>query len=474
MSRPVSAIVLAAGAGSRFGGAKLLASLDGRPILQHVLDALSAAGIDDPFVVVGPNDLGRDGVIDWRQARRIRNPRPERGLASSLQVGWEAAMAAEPRPEAVLVLLGDQPLVDPAVIRALSAQPLEPARPVVVAHHADGSRNPVRLETAAAPLVAAATGDRGLGPLLDAHPDLVRTIEVEAANPDVDRPADLAALVEAAWADRVRGNAAQVERFRETPDGPDFYATVSRTFVADPARAGDAVLEALLALARPTDTWLDVGAGAGRYALPLARRVREVVAIDPSTSMLQALRAGATEHGIENVRTVEGRWPPDPDRRAELGPDPVADVALIAHVSYDIAAIGPFVDALEAAARRACVAVLMEQNPASVAAPFWPRVHGEERIGLPALPQFVELLGARGTSPRVSRVTGERRRWAERDELLAFLRRQLWTALGTAADGRLAAAVADMASIGPDGSITVPVAPVLDIGIVTWAPSESS
>ena len=49
----VSAIVLAAGAGRRFGGAKLLATLDGRPILQHVLDTIAGADLGDVIVVLG-------------------------------------------------------------------------------------------------------------------------------------------------------------------------------------------------------------------------------------------------------------------------------------------------------------------------------------------------------------------------------------------------------------------------------------
>ena len=222
-------------------------------------------------------------------------------------------------PASAIILLGDQPLVDPAVIRQLVEAPLDPARPIVVARHADGSRNPVRVEREAASLVAAAAGDRGLGPLIDSRPELVRTIEVGGANPDVDERRDLVALLEARWADRVRGNAEQVERIREAPDGHDFYATVSRTFVADPARADDPVLERLLALASPADTWLDVGAGAGRYALPLARHVHEVIAVDPSASMLGALRAGMEAHGIPNIRTFEGRWPADAALRTALG-----------------------------------------------------------------------------------------------------------------------------------------------------------
>jgi CTP:molybdopterin cytidylyltransferase MocA/SAM-dependent methyltransferase len=468
-----TAIVLAAGAGRRFGGGKLLASLEGRPILQHVLDALAAAGVEDPVVVVGPDNAVLDAAISWRSARRVVNDAPARGLSSSLQVGWAAATATNAPPASVLVLLGDQPRVDPSVIRTLIEQPLDSSRPIVVARHADGARNPVRIELSATALVASTTGDRGLGPLLDANPDLVRVLDGGAANPDIDERRDLVALLEAAWAARVRADAEQVERIREAPDGRDFYAAVSRTFVADPARADDPVLQSLLALTRPEDTWLDVGAGAGRYALPIARHVREVVAVDPSASMLDALRTGMKAHGIPNIDIHEGRWPADAPLRKALGPDPIADVAMIAHVSYDIAEIGPFLDALERAARRVVVAVLMSSSPASVAAPFWRIVHGEPRVTLPALPEFVELLRARGSDPVVKMVTGERRRWADRDELVAFLRRHLWIVPGGAADGRLLAAVDALVVTAADGSVGMRRTRSLDIGIVSWGPPSA-
>ena len=471
MSGRVTAIVLAAGAARRFGGGKLQATIDGRPILQHVLDTLSAAGIPDPVVVVSPEFAL--GTMDWSGARLVENPKSDRGLASSLQLGWEAALADSPGVVAVLVVLGDQPLLDPDVVRALVAAPVDPERPVVVARHADGARNPVRLELEAAPLVAAASGDRGIGPLLDARPDLVRSIDVEVSNPDIDQRADLAMLLAKRWSARVLANADQVDRVRESPDGPDFYALTSRTFVADPDREGDEVLEALLALAHPDDVWLDIGAGAGRYALPVARLVQRVIAVDPSESMLRALVTGMSAHGISNVSTSAGRWPPDTELRLRLGPDPIADVALIAHVGYDIADIGAFLDALEGAARRQCVAVLMDQGPATAAAPFWPVVHGEERIPLPALTQFVELLEARGSAPSVRLVKGERRHWADREELFGFLRRQLWTVAGSPADERLVEALDRHMLAADDGAIELRDATPLDIGVVTWSSVES-
>src|SRR3990172_3366958 len=92
-----------------------------------------------------------------------------------------------------------------------------------------------------------------------------------------------------AWRERVRADKEQVEGAREVEDPADFYAPVKDRFRMDPRRTDDATLDALLGHARPDDVWLDVGAGGGRYALPLALRVREVVAIDPSPSMLSAL-----------------------------------------------------------------------------------------------------------------------------------------------------------------------------------------
>ncbi len=463
----VRAVVLAAGAGSRFGGHKLEARLAGRPLLQHALDALAAAGLDDPIVVLAP-DSALEPVIAWRSAARVINPDPARGLSSSLQLGWAAAMAGEPSPDAILVALGDQPRLRPEAIRALVAAPLDPARPIVAPRYEDSdARNPVRAEASAARLIDAATGDRGLGPLVDADPSVVRWLEVAGDNPDVDRRADLVAAIEADWAGRVRRNREQVERLREGPEDGDHYAPVTDLFRDDPRRSGDAILDALLRRARPADAWLDVGAGAGRYAFPLALAVREVIAVEPSPAMVRALREGVREHGLANVRVVEGRWP---DAAATLAPLPCADVSLIANVGHDTEQIGPFVEALDAAARRSCTAVMHERAPASNAAPFFQVVHGEAREALPALPDFVDLLEARGGRPAIELLDRPARVWRSRDEALAFLRRQTWIRPGTAADRRLQRELDRVAAPAP-GGLTLGAAEPARVAIVEWAPA---
>ena len=458
--------MLAAGAGSRFGGGKLLAPLAGRPVLQHVLDRLSDAGIDDVVVVLGREAPAIERAIAWRSERRVVNAEPERGLASSLHAGMGAL---SPDTTAVIVALGDQPAVAPATIRALIDAPDDPGRPVVVPVYTDETgRNPVLVRRAAFALVEEAHGDRGLGPVLADHGELVQEVLVAGDNPDVDTRADLARAVEATWADRVRANADQVERVREVPDGADFYAPVRSLFRADPRRTDDPILDELLTLVRSGDRWLDVGAGAGRFALPIARALDpsggSVVAIDSSPSMLDALREIVEDDAVENIRVVEARWPPADPSAFE------ADVALIAHVGYDVEAIGAFLDGLDAAATRLCVAVLMEHAPASAADPFWPPVHGEARSALPALAEFVELLRARGREPSVRRVSGQPRRFESVDALAGFLRRQLWIDPAGPKEPRLQDALRELAAADGDGW-TIRGRPAMETGVVTWRPS---
>lgn len=265
----------------------------------------------------------------------------------------------------------------------------------------------------------------------------------------------------AAWRARVRADKKQVDRAREIEDPADFYAPVTHRFRMDPRRTDDDTLNALLGLAAPSDVWLDIGAGGGRYALPLALTVREVVAIDPSPAMLAALEEDAAAFGITNVRVIEARWPMDAGA-------PNGDIALMAHVGYDIAQIGPFLDTMEAAARRLCVAVLGESAMTTVATLFWNEIHGEPRVRLPALPELLELLAARGRSPEVRYVDRVPPTFASLDEAIEMARRQLWLRKSSSKDFKLRHLVRD-AVTERNGRFAFEWQPT-KIGVVSWPP----
>lgn len=190
-------VVLAAGEGSRFGGRKLEAELDGRAILEHVVVAARDAALDPILIVVGP-ESGVSGVsaVSTDVARPVVNPEPLRGLSSSLRIG----IAALPDDvEVAVVLLGDQPLVTPAAIEALVAAAAAAPGYAAVPRYEDGSGpNPVALTRPLFALAEEASGDRGLGPLLADRPEMVIEVPVAGTNPDVDTRSDLELVREAA------------------------------------------------------------------------------------------------------------------------------------------------------------------------------------------------------------------------------------------------------------------------------------
>lgn len=253
-----------------------------------------------------------------------------------------------------------------------------------------------------------------------------------------------------AWARRVRENREQVERVREVEDA-DFYEPLAPTFRDDPRRRDEPALEVLRGLVRRDDVVLDIGAGAGRYALPLALVVREVVALEPSPAMRAQLVEALREAGISNVRVQGERWP--------SAQPPSVDVVLMANIGHDIEEIGPFLEAAERAARRLCLAVMLEAPPPYAVDALWPQVHGEPRVSLPALPELLAVLEARGRRPEVRVVDAAPAR-PDPERLLARARRLLWVRPGGQKDRRLVALLRERTE-GPDG-------PRPRVGVVAW------
>jgi molybdenum cofactor cytidylyltransferase len=198
----LAAVVLAAGTASRFSerpGAKLLADLGGEPLLAHVLEAVHAARPAVTVVVLGTAADEVERRMHWRGELRVVNHTPERGLASSLQVGLRALSRLPVALDGAFIVLGDQPRLRPEVMRTLAGavpEDTRAGRALLVPCYQDdsGPRNPVLLLRPAWDAVDELEGDRGLGPLIVTRPDLVLEIPVAGAMPDVDSLADLEAL----------------------------------------------------------------------------------------------------------------------------------------------------------------------------------------------------------------------------------------------------------------------------------------
>ena len=239
---------------------------------------------------------------------------------------------------------------------------------------------------------------------------------------------------------------------------------MAEQFRADPRRAGDASLEYLRSLVQPGSTWLDLGAGGGRYTLPLALRANRIFAVEPSPGMRDVLSSAAAGSGIDNIDVFDERWP-GPSRCL------VADCGLISQVGYDIADIGPFLDQFEAHVTHMCVAMLFEGAPISDFGVLWQPVHGEARHQLPGLREFVTLLFARGRLPELRLFPTPRPAFESLETLHRAARRPLWVKEGSEKDARLKAAIESIA-IRVENGYVLRRGPRM-LGVVTWSSNHA-
>jgi CTP:molybdopterin cytidylyltransferase MocA len=189
----VSAVLLAAGSGSRFGGGKLLAPYRGRPLIEASLANLAEAPVDETVVVVG-DDAGRlRPVCEPYGVRIVENADWRRGQSTSVRAGL---VALGPGVRAAVVLLADQPLVGGGAVERLVAA-FERGAEVAVATYGGERRNPVLFSRAVWPLLEAElSGDEGARAVLRRHPDLVTEVSCDGVGDpaDVDTAEDLRGL----------------------------------------------------------------------------------------------------------------------------------------------------------------------------------------------------------------------------------------------------------------------------------------
>jgi len=180
----IAALVLAAGASTRFGSPKQVARIGDRTMLAAVIDTANEANLAPILVVVPP------GIVVPPDVVPVVNMHPELGLSRSLRMGI-AAIPGE--VDGAVILLGDQPTLTVGTVRAVVAGVLND-RPVVAAR-ADGHLGPpVLVMRDAFDLAKGATGDEGLRSIFTDHPELVTPVDVKTHARDVDTPADLERL----------------------------------------------------------------------------------------------------------------------------------------------------------------------------------------------------------------------------------------------------------------------------------------
>ena len=173
----ISAIVLAAGESTRMGFPKLLLPIKGRSLLQHVIDNALQSKVGEVIVVLGAEATKLRREIKQSQVQIIENASYKEGLSTSLKAGLQAV---NPQAQAVLILLGDQPLISHDIIDALIDK-YEESGSIMVAPVYKGKRgNPVLFDSSLIPELSRVTGDKGGREIIEKHPAQLATVDFES------------------------------------------------------------------------------------------------------------------------------------------------------------------------------------------------------------------------------------------------------------------------------------------------------
>ena len=242
----------------------------------------------------------------------------------------------------------------------------------------------------------------------------------------------------------------------------DFWKNVAHMFRADPHRTDDEALDAISELVSTDSTVLDVGGGAGRFAVALSLKCKSVTVVDPSESMLEQLQEATTEAGQSNVASVHSDW-----ETAEVEPE---NIVLCSHVVYGVADIRPFIEKLNAHAIERVVLLSFADSPQASVAPLWDPVHGEQRINLPALPELVNVLWQMDIYPNIRMLTSTTAQSFESVESAKEeLSSRLFLGDESPARARLESVIGDYLEKFDDGYRIVGARPIRQ-GIITWTP----
>jgi molybdenum cofactor cytidylyltransferase len=188
----VAGVVLAAGTSSRLGAPKQLLELEGKPLLQHVVDVIAASGLDETVIVLGhAAEEVADRISLPPRARVVVNADYARGMASSLAAGVDAV---DPDSDAAVVVLGDQPRLTRAHVRRAVQAFARGQAPIVRALFGDVPGHPIVVARSHWHLLRAATGDKGARDVLASHADVVDHIDLGAPLDDVDTWEDYESL----------------------------------------------------------------------------------------------------------------------------------------------------------------------------------------------------------------------------------------------------------------------------------------
>jgi molybdenum cofactor cytidylyltransferase len=189
---PVAGVILAAGAASRMGQAKLLLPWKGEALIRHAVHVALAAGLDPVVVVTGSGNVEMQAALAGQDVMVIHNSDWQAGQSTSVRAGINALPE---NIQAVIFLLGDQPYISPELLQAL-VRTFSQTHPIILAPFVGEKRtNPVLFDRSIFDALCRLQGDAGARSIFAQYPPTPMPWHDERLLFDVDTPEDYQRLL---------------------------------------------------------------------------------------------------------------------------------------------------------------------------------------------------------------------------------------------------------------------------------------
>lgn len=197
MNKPkdIGLVLLAAGASKRLGQPKQLVSFHDKTLLQHTIDCGESLALKLKVLVIGANVDQILSESDFKSFEVCMNENWEEGMATSLNLGLQKLLDLQPNLSGVMVLVSDQPFISAKLLNEM-IQSFSTESSIVVCKYQEVIGVPALIGSNYFEEIQALKGDQGARRIIKKYPDLVKTINFDQGNFDIDTPEDLRRLNE--------------------------------------------------------------------------------------------------------------------------------------------------------------------------------------------------------------------------------------------------------------------------------------
>lgn len=184
------AIILAAGAASRMGKAKMLLPYKGQTILEQLINELKTVAPQPICLVTGKYHEAIAQTISDPMVSLVHNEKWSEGMAGSIQAGMKALLQQAPDLDQVWIVVGDQPFLSQTVLEEMLRKQQETQKGIVAAQYRGVAGTPVLFSAVYFEALQKLTGDKGARVILQEHPEDMATVAFPEGELDIDTPED--------------------------------------------------------------------------------------------------------------------------------------------------------------------------------------------------------------------------------------------------------------------------------------------